>query len=373
MKTNNRQRIIALLNAYTHGKSGGDICFIEIFKRLPQFDLFVVTPKLGRGLCEREGLHAQYFITTSESDFKHTIFTYFVRSVLACIKFPPQQPYDILYGTSDTLPDIFPILLRKIFYRGSVRWVQKIFHIIPYSRFIPSVTQRISFFFIKRFADTVILDNALLSDTLVSFGFQKDKIKVNHLGIDVKKIQSISPATAGFDAVFMGRIHKSKGVYDVVKIWSLVIKELPQATLGIIGSGNKHQLEFLQQAIVQKNLQQHIRLLGYLDDKDAFGIIKASKLFVFPSHEEGFGIAIGEALASMLPTITYDLPIFHEIYNDTIIKIPSFNIPLFAEKIIQLLRDHSLRETLSQKGYQFVQNMSWEEVASREKKWLLMK
>src|SRR5690606_5524237 len=106
------------------------------------------------------------------------------------------------------------------------------------------------------------------------------------------------------------RLHSSKGIFDLIYIWEQVVKKMPEATLGIIGTGDNKTILRLQKLIKNKKLTNNIVLCGFLPNETAYSIIKGSTVFLFPSHEEGFGMVVGEVLALGVPTVTYDLPVF---------------------------------------------------------------
>ncbi|MCK5491487.1 MAG: hypothetical protein KAJ14_00050, partial [Candidatus Omnitrophica bacterium] len=131
-----KKSIIAFMNAYTQGNSGGDACFIEIVKRLGEYKKIVVTSVMGRELCQTKGLQAEYCITTREKFFANVIFTYLIRLFKALFIKIMINEGDIIYSTSDFLPDVLPSLWQKS--RGkNGKWVQKIYHLIPEDRVIP--------------------------------------------------------------------------------------------------------------------------------------------------------------------------------------------------------------------------------------------
>ena len=204
-----KKKIIAFMNAYTQGNSGGDACFIEIVKRFSEYEKVIITSSLGESLCSGKGLDAEYLITTRETDFSKVILTYVMRTLKALFLNLKVEKTDILYATSDFLPDVLPVWVKKIFFRKG-KWVQKIYHLIPKARRVPYIAQRLSFIFIKNAADIIIVDNELLRKDLISFGFSSEKIKVNHLGIDLKYFKEIpKDGEFGYDGVFIGRMHPS--------------------------------------------------------------------------------------------------------------------------------------------------------------------
>ena len=366
-------KIIAFMNAYSQGKSGGDMVFIEIAKRIKNYDKVIITSLLGRKLCEDNGVGGEYLITSSEKEFKNIIFTYIKRTIKALFLKITLKKDDVLLGTSDFLPDVLPIFFLKIRNKNT-KWIQHIFHLIPSSRKIPFLAQKLSLFLIKLKADWVVVDNGLLKKDLEKLGFKPEKIVVNYPGINHNFLKTIKTGKEKlYDGVFMAQLRVSKGIYDLIKIWQLVCRRLPEAKLGIIGRGQEGIKEKLEEEIKKFGLEKNIYLLGYLEDRKAFGVIKASKIFVFPSHEEGFGIAPLEAQALGLPVVAWDLPIFEEIFPKGMIKLKMGKVEEFAERIVKLLKDQGLYQKVSFEAKENSARYNWEKTAKRELRLLVEK
>jgi len=354
--------IYAFMNAYSQGKSGGDVCFIEIFKRLKPKNITVVTSSLGRRLCREEGLQANFVITTRERSFKNTYLTYLQRIVSGLINCLKIRKVDLIYATSDALPDIFPAMVLKLRFPKTI-FVTKMFHLIPKNRFYSYFFQQISLILIRFFADVVIVDSNILSKQLISFGILRSKLHTIYPGITIRKQNK---SEKRYDGVFMSRLHKSKGIYDVLCIWKNIIKTLPQAKLAVIGQGPKKILTKLKKQIIKQNLDKNIELLGFLPDKKAFSIINSSKVFLFPSHEEGFGMIIGEVLSCDVPVVAYDLPVYNETFKPYIQTVSSFNKQKFAEMILSILNNTSHKNLKDPTDY--LKNLSWDSCSNYEYK-----
>ena len=93
---------------------------------------------------------------------------------------------------------------------------------------------------------------------------------------------------------------------------------------------------------------------------------KSSEVFVFPSHEEGWGIAICEAMACGLPVVAYDLPVYREIFTQGIITVPLKDIKAFSEKVVNLLENDKERHVLGDKARSQATVYDWDTVAARE-------
>ncbi|MFZ5366170.1 MAG: glycosyltransferase family 4 protein [Patescibacteria group bacterium] len=361
----NQPQIFAFMNAYSQGKSGGDMVFIEVAKRIKQFDKVVVTSLLGKDLCQKNGLEAKYLITTRELEFRNVIWTYIKRTInVFFLKLKPQKS-DILLGTSDFLPDVLPIFWLK-FKNKKTRWIQHIFHLISSSRKIPFYAQKISLYLIKQWADLVVVDNNLLKKNLAALGFELQRIAVNHPGINLGYLKSIKAAEGGYDGIFMAQLRPAKGIFDLIKIWKLVCQKQPKATLGIIGKGEKEVEERLKREIKVAGIKDNVDLLGYLEDDEAFTTIKASRVFIFPSHEEGFGITPLEAQALGLPVVAWDLPVFGEIFSRGMVKLKIGQVEKFADEVISLLKNRGFYQKMSKEAVENSNRFDWGKTAKQE-------
>lgn len=342
MKIDKNTKVLAFMNAYTEGKSGGDVAFIEIFRRLKFTDLTVVTSLLGRKLCVGCGLKAKYVLTSKENKFSQVVLTYFSRIARAIFI---SARHDLIYSSSDSLPDILPAFFVKLRNNKS-KWIVKRYHDIPKERHLSYFFQKISMFLINKFSDKVIQNG--------KFGF--DHIDFEKIPISKQK----------FDAVFMSRLHPSKGIFDLIKIWKNVVLKMPSATLGIIGEGNRRIVNKLAGEIQKQDLQKNIKLLGFLEEKKAFSIIKSAKLFLFPSHEEAFGIVLGEIMMCQVPIITYALPDLKWCRN-YVFQVPYFEKEYFVKLICKLLADSKKRIKYVDEACKFAKNFTWEKAAENEK------
>ncbi len=364
----NSAKLVAFMNSFSQGKSGSDTVFIEVVKRTPDYDKVIITSLLGKELCQKSGLKGEYLVTSKESEFRHVVRTYLKRMVRALFLKIGVSEKDILLGTSDFLPDVLPIFWLKA-KNQRAKWIQHIFHLIPAKRLTPFLAQKLSFLLIKRRADLVITDNTLLEEDLVRFGFDPAKIVVRHPGINLAHLKAVGreAAVGQYDGVFMGQIRPSKGIFDLPKIWKLVCQRKPGAKLGIIGKGKAGIARKLQKEIRTVGMEKNIDLLGYLENGRAFATIKAGKVFIFPSHEEGFGIAPLEAQALGLPVVAWNLPVFAEIFPKGMVKVEMGEMEKFAAEILNLLTNPSVHNRLSGEAAGNADRFDWDEVS---KKWL---
>ena len=143
-------------------------------------------------------------------------------------------------------------------------------------------------------------------DNLKLNGNQISEIKKKYLLKKEKKI-----------LLFLSRIDSKKGLDILLKSLSILNQEKKIAVLLIAGVGNKKYMKYISNLIKELDLTDDIRLLGHISGEEKSDIIKISDLFVLPTLNENFGIAIVEALQNNLPVlITKDVYIHEDIINE---------------------------------------------------------
>lgn len=366
----NEKSIISYMNAFSQGKSGGDVIFAEVFKRQRLSKHYVVTSLLGKEFCVQMGLKDPSFvITTREKHISNIVYLYMKRIFLGIIKSWRLPKPDILYVTSDILPDVLPALALRIKYLFCQRrpiWIQKNYHINQRDRFVSYYAQKVSLWLLSKLSDLHITCSLKSRGDFVKAGLSNSKMNVVFPGIDLEYLNSVSPSEKGFDGVYLGRLAISKGIDEIVPIWKKVVKFFPELRLGIIGKGSGETIGSLKAQIDRAGLNNNVEILGFLSDKEAFGILKSSRIFVFPSHEEGFGIVIAEAMACGCVSVAYDLLVYEGIFEDYIEKVACFDKEAFAEAIVSLVKNEGVLEEKMEMGKDLVSRFSWQRASEEE-------
>lgn len=212
-----------------------------------------------------------------------------------------------------------------------------------------------------------------LSDNLIvySFNIKKELIRrsadeknknmnVIPNGIDLEMIERIPPSQQGSDLIFAGRLIKEKNVAVLIESVSSVKKSLSNIRCIIVGGGpEKQSLIALSDRL---GLRDNIIFKDFLENEEVISLMKASKVFVFPSRREGFGIAVLEAMASGLAVITVNHPmnsaseLIRDGKNGFICKLDKKDI---AHNILKVLTDDNLRNNLSKFARDYVKEYDW--------------
>ncbi len=358
------KKIIVFLNAYSQGISGADKICIETWKHFDEKHVTVMTSREGKNVCENFKLKARFIITTSEQTFHNPLNTYLKRIIIGIWRAITASNQDVLYSSSDQLPDILPALIFKLRNRDA-QWIVRSYHIIPKKRLISYLAQRFSFFIINILEATMITASTLMKNELLRNGFPSEHVHIVYPGITISKMLK-RRTTNKYEAVFMSRLHESKGIFDLIDIWKKVIKKMPNASLKIIGTGEKQTIQKLNNLIKINNLESTITLLGHQSDEKAKLIISNCHLFVFPSHEEGFSLTIAEVLLMEIPIITYDLPIYQDVFPNALSKVPNADINAFADRIIDVFHNKHKYDKKVNLGRDMVKKYTWKHAIANE-------
>lgn len=140
-------------------------------------------------------------------------------------------------------------------------------------------------------------------------------VTVIHNGIDVERAARAAPAELGLPegavAVgFVGRFEVGKGALDLAAAWPQIAREVPEAHLLLVGRGGNRERE------VRERLSSAPRVhwLGFRPDVAA--VMRALDLLVLPSHREGFGLVLAEAMAAETAVVASRASAIPEIVED---------------------------------------------------------
>jgi glycosyltransferase involved in cell wall biosynthesis len=113
-------------------------------------------------------------------------------------------------------------------------------------------------------------------------------------------------------AVYTGRLHRAKGLRELIAAWSRVVRHRPNARLWLIGEGPDR--EDLFDLILDRDLRGRVLMPGAFDFIDE--VLLAADVFVLPSHEEGMSLSLLEAMAAELPIVATDIPGNQKLIRD---------------------------------------------------------
>lgn len=96
---------------------------------------------------------------------------------------------------------------------------------------------------------------------------------------------------------------KYKGYDQVIETLPKLLATFPYLQYLIAGKHDPSEKERIEALILRYNVEQHVKLIGFIPEAELSDHFLLADLFVMPSKREGFGIVFIEAMASGLPVI----------------------------------------------------------------------
>jgi glycosyltransferase involved in cell wall biosynthesis len=194
-------------------------------------------------------------------------------------------------------------------------------------------------------AETVVtISETVKGDLVREFGLPPGKIRVIYPWI--KETFFESPPAAGSPVsgeylLYLGLRIAHKNVEGVIRAFLLLLDDFPKLKLVIAGN------RYTTPDMVDR-WKGDPRLMGRLieipdpSDDDIARLFGGAKAFVFPSFAEGFGLPPLEAMASGVPVVCSDIPVFREVYGDAVRYVDPSRPESIAEGVRKVLTDAGL-------------------------------
>ncbi len=156
---------------------------------------------------------------------------------------------------------------------------------------------------------------------------------------------------------FLGAKEPRKNVPNLIRAWITAVKDRPEPPALVVAGGQGHDDEIDR---VATEVPAHLRLLrpGYLRYADLPGFLGGAVLCAYPSHGEGFGLPILEAMACGAPVLTTPRLSLPEVGGDAVAYTKP-DADQIAIDLAALLDDPQRRATLSAAGLARAKEFSW--------------
>lgn len=367
-------KLLVLINGWS-GKiiSGGDYHILRVMREWNNYHhISLVIPFIGFLSCQPL-LSDKYKIYLSSSG-RGAIYSFmaipaYLKRIIKAIFLRFKDKPDFIVCSSHLLYDTLPGFILQIRFRAKL--VVYVHHIIAkHGDHRSSMLSKVSIFSEKlslpliRSANIVFVVNDDVRAYLIERRFDSSKIIVSNNGVDYKAIESVRPVgNAIYDGCFCGRLVKTKGVYDLIEIWKVVTISYPNAKLVIIGDGPEY--DTLLNKIKEANLEKNIQLIGFVSEREKFITMQRSKMFIFPSYEEGWGIAVAEAIACGLDVILYDIGAYRA-FEGHLVKVEKANIGKMAQATVEMIEKHMNKNSANRQFTRTGFLPDWEDVANNE-------
>jgi glycosyltransferase involved in cell wall biosynthesis len=210
--------------------------------------------------------------------------------------------------------------------------------------------------------DRLIVVSKAIEEKVLEEGRLGAKRVLVYNGVDLERYDHLEPCCTLREEYRMdpdspivgvvGRLELEKGHPTLLEAWPMVLEQVPNAYLIIVGEGSR--LDALHQIASEQGIERHVIFTGRRDDIPA--VTAALDVAVLPSYREAQGLTILEAMAMSRPVVASNVGGIPEMVEDGVtgLLVPPRDPPALAAAISRLLLDHPLADTLARAGHDLV-------------------
>ena len=174
-----------------------------------------------------------------------------------------------------------------------------------------------------------------------------------------------APARPGNRTVlFLGRLHYKKGLDYLAAAFAILRRSVPDAQLVVAGPDEGAREGFLRE-VERYGLTENVCLPGPLYGERKRAALRGAACFCLPSRQEGFSVAVLEAMASRLPVVISEACHFPEVAQYGAGRVVPLEPEQIAAGLCQVLQDRGAAERMGRAGFELVQSRyTWSQIAT---------
>lgn len=203
-------------------------------------------------------------------------------------------------------------------------------------------------------------------------GVNNEKIAIVPNGIDISEYAGLQEwgnfrkkYSIRYDdkvVLYLGRLHKSKGIDLLVKAFMGVLNAFNNAKLVIVGPDDGY-LSVLKKIIQESKIGDKVIFTGFVSNNEIKAAFVDADVFVTPSYS-GFPVTFLEACACGTPIITTNKGDKLDWIHNKVGYVVEYERMALQEAIVSILNDEKLRKKFSTEGKRLVEEkFLWNEIA----------
>lgn len=205
------------------------------------------------------------------------------------------------------------------------------------------------------------------AEDMIARGIPKDDVSVIHCGVD-RNVYSHDATIAKYDwptILYLGRIKKYKSIQHLITAFANVLKQLPEARLMIVGSGD--YLPQLKQQAQSLGLGDKVEFPGFVSMEDKVDRLRRAHVAVLPSLKEGWGLTNIEANSVGTTVIAANVPGLKDSvrHNQTGLLYEYGNINQLTQSLMTILTDQTERVRLERGALEWAEKFNWDLAARK--------
>ncbi|NOU10835.1 MAG: glycosyltransferase family 4 protein [Nitrospira sp.] len=165
--------------------------------------------------------------------------------------------------------------------------------------------------------------------------------------VSFQKRNGLQPPRESSTLLFLGRLEKRKGIYELLEAITKLSSSFPEIRLLAGGDG---RIEHVAAHAGKLGIQDRIALLGWVEGSQREDLFARATLFVLPSYNEGLPMGVLEAMAAGLPVVSTTVGGIPDAVEDGVegLLIAPGNVDALCAAIAKLLLSSQLRQQMGE-------------------------
>lgn len=167
-------------------------------------------------------------------------------------------------------------------------------------------------------------------------------------------------ARPGGPILFMGTLEPRKNVDGLLRAYGSLLGRMPGAPpLWLAGSATAAAAPWLRD-LAHPPLAGRVEHLGYIESRRRYDLYARASMLVLPSHLEGFGIPVLEAMTAGVPVIVSNRGALPEVAGGAAQVVEPDDVEGLAGAMERYLKDPALAAAAAARGLERARAYSWD-------------
>ena len=189
--------------------------------------------------------------------------------------------------------------------------------------------------------------------------FPTSKVSLVSNGVDINEFDTCLDYNSHDVIIAVGTLRWHKGFDRLIEAFNGIADRYPSWQLRIIGEGPERKK--LENLISKYNLHGRVKIVGALNREKLCIELARSKIYALSSVTEGLPKALLEAMAARCACLAFDVGDVDRVLSGHGIVVDNGDLTMFTDAVDRLMRDDSLRDSLSSLAHKRAAQFSWHE------------
>jgi glycosyltransferase involved in cell wall biosynthesis len=167
--------------------------------------------------------------------------------------------------------------------------------------------------------------------------------------------------------LFVSRVVRMKGIEEVIKAFSFIVRQQPNAKLRIIGGGDAPYIQELREMLDEYGVAGHVTFFGAVSEETKYRLMAEAHVLLHASVKEGWGLVVLEAASVGTPAVVYNVNGLNSVVknNKTGIVCKENSPRELAREAMLLYKNKSLYRTFQENGRIWAKSFHWSDASKK--------